>query len=361
MHTLEILTILGTEDRIGNGRVTQLNLSVRNLLHTESSIVQIYRVTVLVIRQGVSHHILLLVQLPDKSQRLFPENRHPHFCQCHVLQGYAALIKVYCIHPESAPLHVDGSTQRQIILPAQILGLVVGAVLVQSGKVDVLAALPQLFGTVCPLVAGKTGDRDCAQFRFLFQQLSAYKFADLPGILAVKLKLTALFKTHQRIRVLLLQGVIFGGGIQRQQCRVLLRLVVVMLQFLVRNADQFRKIQCFQLGLGQFFQTFVLAFVYQHLAQIPLHTVSHQIHINLNGNILIGGVGVGNADLGQVRKVRLRIIFFLTKFPDQFFCMGQGGIWLCADGRRVMLLFLVRQVAVGLDHQVDILFHLCPA
>ena len=25
-----------------------------------------------------------------------------------------------------------------------------------------------------------------------------------------------------------------------------------------------------------------------------------------------------------------------------------------------MLLFLVRQVAVGLDHQVDILFHLCP-
>jgi len=320
-----------------------------------------YIVTDLVIGQGVSHHILLLVQLPDKSQRLFPENWHPHFCQCHILQGHAVFIKIYRIHPESSPLHVDGSTQRQIILPAQILGLVVGAVLVQSGKVDVLAALPQLFGTVCPLVAGKTGDRDCAQFRFLFQQLSAYKFADLPGILAVKLKLTALFKTHQRIRVLLLQGVIFGGGIQRQQCRVLLRLVVVMLQFLVRNADQFRKIQCFQLGLGQFFQTFVLAFVYQHLAQIPLHTVSHQIHINLNGNILIGGVGVGNADLGQVRKVRLRIIFFLTKFPDQVFCMGQGGIWLCADGRRVMLLFLVRQVAVGLDHQVDILFHLCPA
>ena len=31
---------------------------------------------------------------------------------------------------------MDGSTQRQIILPAQVLRLVVGAVLVQPGKVD---------------------------------------------------------------------------------------------------------------------------------------------------------------------------------------------------------------------------------
>ena len=99
-----------------------------------------------------------------------------------------------------------------------------------------------------------------------------------------------------------------------------------MLQFLVRNADQFRKNQCFQLGLGQFFQTFVLAFVYQHLAQIPLHTVSHQIHINLNGNILIGGVGVGNADLGQIGEVRFRIIFLQTEIPDQVLGMSQGSI-----------------------------------
>ena len=38
-------------------------------------------VTDLVIGQCVFHHFLfLLVQLPDKSQRLFPENWHPHFC-----------------------------------------------------------------------------------------------------------------------------------------------------------------------------------------------------------------------------------------------------------------------------------------
>ena len=42
--------------------------------------------------------------------------------------------------------------------------------------------------------------------------------------------------------------------------------------------------------------------------------------------------------------------------------MIYGTIRLYADRRRgrVMLLLLVRQVAVGLDHQVDILFHLRP-
>ena len=162
--------------------------------------------------------------------------------------------------------------------------------------------------------------------------------------------------------MLLLQGIVLGGGIQRQQCRAFLRLAVIMLQFFVRNADQFRKIQSLQLGFGQIFQTFVLPLVDQHLAQIPLHTVSHQIHINLNGNILIGGMGVGDVDFSEIRKVRLGVVFFLTKLPNQVLCTGQGGIRLCADRRRgrVMFLFLIGQVTVGLDHQVDILFHLRP-
>lgn len=46
-HTLEILTILGTEDGISKRRVTQLNFSVRDLL-TESCIVEC-RVTDLII------------------------------------------------------------------------------------------------------------------------------------------------------------------------------------------------------------------------------------------------------------------------------------------------------------------------
>ena len=75
---------------------------------------------------------------------------------------------------------------------------------------------------------------------------------------------------------------------------------MVVLQFFIRDTDQFREIQSFQFSFGQIFQTFVLPLIYQNLAQIPFHPVSHQIHINLNGNILIGGVGVGNADLGQV-------------------------------------------------------------
>ena len=219
-----------------------------------------------------------------------------------------------------------------------------------------------MFGTVHPLVTGKAGDRDGAQCCFFFQKFAAQKFADLPGILTVELIVSVLLKAYQRIRVLFLQSVVLGGGIQRQQCRAFLCLAVIVLQFLVCDADQFRKIQSLQFGFGQIFQTFVLAFIYQHLAQIPFHPVSHQIHINLNGDFLIGGVGVGNADLGQVGEVWLGIVFFLTKLPNQVFGMGQVGIRFCADGRRgrVMLLFLVGQVAVGLDHQVDILFHLCP-
>ena len=42
--------------------------------------------------------------------------------------------------------------------------------------------------------------------------------------------------------------------------------------------------------------------------------------------------------------------------------MGQGGIWFCVDRRRrrIIFLFFVGEIAVGLDHQVDILFHLRP-
>ena len=110
---------------------------------------------------------------------------------------------------------MDGSTQRQIILPAQILGLVMSAVLIQPSKINVLAALPQLLGTVHPLVAGEAGDMDGAQFRFLFQKFAAQKFADFLCIICVKLKLPVLLKAYQRIRVLLLQGVVLGDGIQR--------------------------------------------------------------------------------------------------------------------------------------------------
>ena len=90
-----------------------------------------------------------------------------------------------------------------------------------------------MFGTVHPLVTGKAGDRDGAQCCFFFQKFAAQKFADLPGILTVELIVSVLLKAYQRIRVLFLQGVVLGGGIQRQQCRAFLRLAVIVLQFLV--------------------------------------------------------------------------------------------------------------------------------
>ena len=48
-HFFKVLTVLCTEDGISKRRVTQLNFSVCDLLHTESSIVQIYRVTDLIV------------------------------------------------------------------------------------------------------------------------------------------------------------------------------------------------------------------------------------------------------------------------------------------------------------------------
>ena len=48
-HFFKVLTVFCTEDRISKCRVTQLNFSVCDLLHTESSIVQIYRVTDLIV------------------------------------------------------------------------------------------------------------------------------------------------------------------------------------------------------------------------------------------------------------------------------------------------------------------------
>ena len=110
---------------------------------------------------------------------------------------------------------MDDSTQRKIIFPAQLLGLVMGAVLIQPGKINVLAALPQLLGTVHPLVTGKAGDRDGAQCCFFFQKFAAQKFSDFLCIICVKLKLPVLLKAYKRIRVLFLQSVVLGGGIQR--------------------------------------------------------------------------------------------------------------------------------------------------
>ena len=250
-----------------------------------------------------------------------------------------------------------------------------------SGVVALLevakALTPRYRGEVCFLFL------DGGSTVFLFQLKQGADSCNIPGVFLLCTALAQMLVRDVEIpgsfrRRFSIQGFIQGSSIreglhfsvhhgrdgQRIQFLVrelrLLRLVVVMLQFLVRNADQFRKIQSLQFCFGQIFQTFVLPLVYQHLTQIPFHPVSHQIHINLNGNLLVCGVGVGDADLGQIGEVRLGVVFLQAEIPDQVFCMGQGTIRLCADGWRVILLFLVGQVAVGLNHQVDILFHLCP-
>ena len=79
---------------------------------------------------SVKGFILLFVQFSDNRQRFFPENRHPQVGQCHILQGNFALIKIYAINPKFPAIHFDNGADGQIVLFAQMLGLVVSAIFV---------------------------------------------------------------------------------------------------------------------------------------------------------------------------------------------------------------------------------------
>ena len=79
---------------------------------------------------SIKGFILLFVQFPDDRQRFFPENRHPRIGQCHILQGNFALAKIHIIDPKFPAIHIDDGADGQIVLFAQVLGLVVSAILV---------------------------------------------------------------------------------------------------------------------------------------------------------------------------------------------------------------------------------------
>ena len=89
--------------------------------------------------------VLLFVQFPDNRQWLLPENGHPHFCQCHILQGDAVLIKIYSVNPKFPAIHIDDGADGQIVLFVQMFSLVMSPIFVQSGKVNIIARRPQFF------------------------------------------------------------------------------------------------------------------------------------------------------------------------------------------------------------------------
>ena len=78
---------------------------------------------------SIKGFILLLVQFPDNRQRFFPKNRHLHIGQCHILQRNFALIKVHPINPKFTAIHIDNGADGKVILFAQVLGLMVSAIL----------------------------------------------------------------------------------------------------------------------------------------------------------------------------------------------------------------------------------------
>ena len=94
--------------------------------------------------------VLLFVQFPDNRQWLLPENGHPHFCQCHILQGDAVLIKIYSVNPKFPAIHIDDGADGQIVLFVQMFSLVMSPIFVQSGKVNIVARRPQFFSHSCP-------------------------------------------------------------------------------------------------------------------------------------------------------------------------------------------------------------------
>ena len=78
---------------------------------------------------SIKGFILLLVQFPDKRQRFFSENRHPYIGQSHILQGNFALVKIHPVNPKFPAIHIDNGADGKIILFAQVLGLMVSAIL----------------------------------------------------------------------------------------------------------------------------------------------------------------------------------------------------------------------------------------
>ena len=78
---------------------------------------------------GVKGFVLLFVQFPDNRQRFFSENWHPHIGQCHILQGNFALVKIHPVNPKFPAIHIDNGADGKIFLFAQVLGLMVSAIL----------------------------------------------------------------------------------------------------------------------------------------------------------------------------------------------------------------------------------------
>ena len=83
------------------------------------------------------------------------------------------------------------------------------------------------------------------------------------------------------------------------------RVPSVLLHVLIRNMNEVAEIEIFQLVGNKLLQRGVLPGFQMLVIQIALQPEVHKVDIHLNGNLIVGDGGVGDADLGGVAEIRL--------------------------------------------------------
>ena len=116
----------------------------------------------------------------------------------------------------------------------------------------------------------------------------------------------AVFQIHRiaygiRERFSLRGGSCFGSF---RNC--FLRLVPsVLLHILIRNMNEVAEIEVFQLVGNKLLQRAVLPGFQMLIVQIAFQPVIHKVDVHLNGNLIVGDGGVGDADFRRVAEIRL--------------------------------------------------------
>ena len=83
------------------------------------------------------------------------------------------------------------------------------------------------------------------------------------------------------------------------------RVPSVLLHVLIRNMNEVAEIEVFQLVGNNLLQRAVLPGFQMLIIQIALQPVIHKVDVHLNGNLIVGDGGVGDANLGRVAEIRL--------------------------------------------------------
>jgi hypothetical protein len=79
----------------------------------------------------------------------------------------------------------------------------------------------------------------------------------------------------------------------------------VLLHILIRNMNKVAEIKVFQLVGNKLLQRAVLPGFQMLIIQIAFQPEVLKVDVHLNGNLIVGDGGVGNADLGRVAEIRL--------------------------------------------------------